>query len=431
VPYAIYAVPALTAAWLLRTFAARHGAARRAAILGWACAVCAGAVILAYVSTGRGTPFGDFDKAYYPAGHLAISSPSDLYECGNADQLCFVNIPAVALAFAPLSALSPHAAHVTMTVIGVMSVALAIALLIALFDAHGTDRFVIATLVLLNGPLYYSLRLANLTHVTLVLFIGGIMALRARRQGTTGALFAVCALIKPPFMLFLPYLALRRQFRRSAFWFAATLSGVGAVSLLWFGADLHWLWLSQYVGGTSANPIGAYNAQSISGMLVRMTTSAHLVDWVGVGVGRGLRIANLLLTLAVLALAAGACWWAGSPKTWVAELTELSIVLCTMLLVSPVTWTHYYCFLLVPIAAAVVWRDRVGADVVSRAVLITSAILVSLPVALWIPSHPFFGPLIARGLLSHYVAGGGLLLCGLCALRLRSFPLATTEPIAA
>ena len=48
----------------------------------------------------------------------------------------------------------------------------------------------------------------------------------------------------------------------------------------------------------------------------------------------------------------------------------------------------------------------------------TAVLLVSLPVTLWIPAHPFFGPVIARALLSHYVVGGALLLLTLAHLRL-------------
>jgi hypothetical protein len=48
---------------------------------------------------GRATPFGDFNKAYYPAGRLVFTDPARLYECGgDPGNLCFVNIPMIPLA---------------------------------------------------------------------------------------------------------------------------------------------------------------------------------------------------------------------------------------------------------------------------------------------------------------------------------------------
>src|SRR6476659_8022926 len=136
-----------------------------AAIAAWVVAVSVGAAVVAVVSTGRGTPFGDFDKAYYPAGQLATASPSALYDCAHKDGLCFVNVPIVALAFVPLGRLPLRTAHVWMTCIGVASVALTVYLITRLVGIGRWDGYVVATLVLMNGPLFYSLRLANLTHV--------------------------------------------------------------------------------------------------------------------------------------------------------------------------------------------------------------------------------------------------------------------------
>ena len=95
---------------------------------------------MAVVSTGRGTPFGDFDKAYYPAGHLATTPASALYDCAHEDGLCFVNVPIVALAFVPLGRFPLRAAHIWMTCIGIASVALTIYLITRLVSIDRTGR---------------------------------------------------------------------------------------------------------------------------------------------------------------------------------------------------------------------------------------------------------------------------------------------------
>jgi hypothetical protein len=431
VPYVLYSLVVGATAWVLSAMSKRTGTNPEVRWIAlWLVTVATGAVVLAFVSTGRGTPFGDFDKAYYPAGQAALSEPARLYDCGHADGLCFVNVPAVALAFVPMSAMPLGAAHAAMTAIGLASVALSIFLLMRLVGTSGVNRFLIASLVLLNGPLFYSLRLANLTHVVLVLLVASLLALRDQRTVVAGGLLALCALLKPPFLLWLPYLLLRRRSRPAAVSFVVALACVGGLSLWWFGADLHRAWFAQFVGGASSRPIGAYNAQSISGMLVRLTTSAHLVDWVGVEVGTGIRLAGLALTGVVFGTAAVALW-PGRPAPGLSDhIAEYSIVICVMLLVSPVSWTHYYCYLLVPLSAWAAGRFNGTAKPI-KCFLAAGALLVSLPVALWIPGGALIGPVVARVLLSHYVGGAALLLVGLVFLRIRSRETAAAGLVAA
>lgn len=417
-PYLPYLASVAVAAWLVRQIAVASAARRRWLIVGFVAALGIGAYLTGRVSTGRGTPFGDFDKAYYPAGQAAALRPTALYDCGHADGLCFVNMPLVALAYMPLGMLARPAAHRIITAAGIAAVALAIGLLASLSRAKGAGYFAVAAAVLLNGPLYYSLRLANVTHIVLVVLVAALLALRRRRQVLAGALLAACAIAKPPFLLWLAYLGWRRHTRRAAVAFVATLAVGGAVSLLWFGFDLHRTWITEYVAGTSARPVGAYNAQSISGMLIRLTTTAYLVDWTGVEMSPVLSAVSTLLS-ALVVLAVGLVMWrTGEPASDDEALAEYSLILCAMLLISPISWTHYYALLLVPIAAWAAGRFAGDRSPFMVAAMGAAALLVSLPVTLWIPGDPFFGPVIARALLSHYVAGGALLLLTLAHLRL-------------
>jgi hypothetical protein len=418
VPYIVHL--ALVAAAFVSLEAMRRTRGGRGATAVWTGVMLAAIYVLAVVGTGRGTLFGDFDKAYYRAGELITTAPHVLYACGQPGGSCFVNVPIVAMAFVPVASLSLGAAHVLFTAIGVVAVALTVPLLFDLARTAGRARYVVATLVLLNGPLYNSLRLGNLTHVILLALVAALLALRARRTARAGVLLAFCALIKPPFLLFLPYLAVRPAWRRAAVMMGATLCVVMAASLWWFGLGLHQAWFAEFVGGTSSRPIGAYNAQSISGALIRLNTSAHIVDWSGVELGPTIRLAQLAITAAIAATVGVALWWAGPPQSEHDALVDHSMLLCLMLLVSPVSWTHYYCYLLIPLAmwiSALAGGRAVGWNVPAVAV---SALLVSLPVALKIPDHPILGPVVARLLLSHYVAGAVFILLGLVGERLRA-----------
>ena len=322
---------------------------RRLVLTVWLGAMAMAVVFITITSTGRGTPFGDFDKAYYPAGIAARIAPSDLYACGNDDGLCFVNLPLVAAAFIPIGALSRHAAHIVVVVVSAASVLATIALLARLVRARGAAAFAVATVVLLNGPLHYSMRLGNLTHVVLTALVAAILALRGRHHVTAGVLLAVCALIKPPFLIWLPALVVRPRWRPAAVAMGATLGAAVLMSVALFGLPLHLTWFSQFVAESNARPLGAYNVQSISGALVRLTTSVYLVEWVGVEISPALRLFQLGLT-AACGLIAGLALWFGRGESDDDLIAEQTIVIALMLLISPISWTHYYAFLLIPIA---------------------------------------------------------------------------------
>ena len=288
VPYVIYlgltvAAAAIVAAW-------RRQRNRAVAVAFGAFGAVSIAAMLVF-TTGRGTPFGDFDKAYYAAGKLVRTAPAQLYSCANADGLCFVNVPIVALAFAPLARLSPPTAHAIVAAGSAAAVAIAVWALIALTGAAGWRRFAVVALVLLNGPLFYSLRLGNLTHVVLALLVVTCICLTSDRDAIAGVLLGKAA-------------ALARGL-----------------------------------------PSRIRNAHGCH--------ARHEPDFVDA----------LLLFLLVLLAA------------YAARAVDLP-------------YTRWW-----------------------RAWMAVSALLVSAPVALWVPAQPVVGAIVARVALSHYVFGA-LLLCG-------------------
>jgi hypothetical protein len=386
--------------------------------IGFACFVLGAVALLCLYSTGRGTPFGDFDKAYYPAGRLVLTAPAELYDCARDDGLCFVNVPIVALLFAPFSMLPLAAAHLVVATCGIAAVVAAVWLLCTLVQATGWQRYAVIALVVLNGPLFYSLRLANLTHVVLAVVVLAMLWLLSGKEARAGSLLALGALIKPPLLIWLPYFVIRRRWR-AAGWMTAGLLGLVAASVAFFGVGLHAVWVRQFVTGISARPVGAYNVQSINGFLVRLTMSGTLVNWRPVPVGPGFRIAQGLIAGAVISGVLVTAMLAGPPGTRTARLLEQAAVLCVLLLLSPISWTHYYCLLLVPMAAYLTETLPVPRHGWWMVVSCFAGLLVSLPVTLWVPAHPVYGAIVARVLLSHYFFGCVLMLSLLlvCAVR--------------
>jgi hypothetical protein len=360
----------------------------------------------AIVNWGRATPFGDFNKAYYPAGQLVLTEPAKLYECA-VSNLCFVNIPIVAAMFVPLGALDLRTAQLVFSVAGIMAVALAAWLLVRGVPLEGASRNRFFALLALNGPLYYSARLGNLSHVMLPLVAFAFLALARQREWSGGAALAILAVLKPPFLLFAPYLTLRGRWRALAS-FAVTVAAIVTLSVLWFGLDLHAVWWRDFAGPFSRLPVTAYNAQSMSSLLARFFYPYNLLDWEPHAVAPHVNLARHLIVAGLVLGAAAVAGLSGSPASEPDRRYELGGVLLLALLAAPVTWTHYYVFCLVPLAAVPVRLSDHGTRV--KLTLTVASVLVSLPVVLILPTRPLSRGLYERLLVSHYVFGALLLL---------------------
>jgi glycosyl transferase family 87 len=245
--------------------------------------------------------------------------------------------------------------------------------------------------------------------------IAAFAALTRRHDGRAGAVIGGLAVIKPPLLLFLPYLLFRGRWR-AALALIGCVAAAGVLSVLWFGPQLHRIWLTQLVGPFASRPVGAYNVQSIAGMLAHFERPEDLANWVPLEVSTAFLAVYYSLVAVVLAAAATTLLVSGPPSTVTTQWTELNIVLVLVLLVSPLTWTHYYAFCLIPLACYISRAGGVGDTAVTFAV-VAGAVLVSAPVVLALPQLPVLGALFARVLVSHYVIGALLLLGALCAAR--------------
>ena len=368
--------------------------------------VCA-AVLLALTS---GPIFIDFTKAYHYAGQVIVSDPGALYKCTRAQ--CYVNLPIVAWLFVPFGPLGPHVAGVIFSIIAAAALVPA-----ARFLARDAPLPLVVWLLLLNGPLSYSVRIGNTTHVLLIVLIVAFEGLARGRDTLAGVLLAAAALLKPPLALFLPYLLLRGQ-RRAAVVMAAFAAAAIGLSIAVYGLDLHLFWFREFVVGHGGSPIGAYNVQSVNGFLAHLLTRGHLRDWFPIPMGAGFRVASLALTGAILAMTAAACWMAGRPRTRAEWQIDLSIVLTLTILTAPVSWTHYYLLLIIPIVALIGQRELVAAHRPLAAALAAAVVLISPPVVLVSVPGRIPSALYSRVAISHYFYGGVLLLGILLVVRL-------------
>lgn len=360
----------------------------------------------AIVNWGRATPFGDFNKAYYPAGHLVLTDPTKLYEC-TVSNLCFVNIPIVAVLFVPVGALELGTAQIVFSVVGILSLAVAAWMLVRGVPLHGESRDGFFALLALNGPLFYSARLGNLSHVMLPLVAFALLALARQREWSGGAALAILTVLKPPFLLFAPYLMVRGRWR-ALLSFGVTIASIVALSIVLFGLELNAVWWRDFAGPFSRLPLTAYNSQSMSSLLARFFYPHNLLDWEPLAGAERLNLVRHLVVAGLVLGVAVVAFLSGSPETELARWYELSIVLVLALLVAPITWTHYYVFCLVPLAAFLATLSDQSTRI--NLVLATASVLISLPVVLTLPTRPLSRELYERLLVSHYVFGALMLL---------------------
>ena len=361
--------------------------------------------------------FGDFVGAYYAAGRIIIENPSKLYDSGTYG---FVNIPIIALLFTPLAALSRRNAILLMTILGLLAVIATCYFLIKLTKVNGWKRIAIIGLFVINGPMYHSFWYGNLSHFIPLLLIPAVSGIKKRREYWIGILLAVAALIKIPLFLLGIYFAVRKKWRIIAGFSAALLVIVG-VSVLLFGVNLHLAWL-HHIGHFSGEPVSAYNVQSVDGLLARLLLNPNgdLRNWNPIEVDWKFKVIRYALISLLVGTAIWVCWRSKTPTTLEAENLEFSIVLCLALLISPISWTHYYVFLVIPFALYFGNLLAVPQGRLWFASVAVSILLTSLPVITASPTNPVVQFLYSRLLISHYFFGGVLLLGVLLAARWRT-----------
>lgn len=360
--------------------------------------------------------FSDFSQAYYPAGHAIVHDVSKLYDrlpgCDNSAICGFVNIPIVALMFAPLSLLTLQHAQMAFTLLSLACVLISLHCLVALTAATGWRRWAIVALFATNGPFFYSFREGNLTHVALLFLVLTLVCIEQDEDVWAGVLVACAALIKLPLGLLGVYFVVRGRWRAVAGLTVTLVALVGA-SLLLAGWESHVTWYRESILPFSSKALAAFNVQSIDGFLLRLRVDASLYDWRPIAIDETLRLVRTV-TVGVLVTMSGLALWARASTSGSKDRLHLdfSIVLCLALIISPISWTHYYLFLLIPFSLYIGGRLPVEQSASWSLGMVACMLSTSLPVLFLNPSS---GSTLGKLLLSHYVIGA-LCLWGLLCL---------------
>ncbi len=366
--------------------------------------------------------FSDFYKAYHPAGRLLLEDgPEPTWLTTDASVFGFVNNPIVGYLFVPFALFEEDAATWVYLAFGAAATVAALALLLRFMRADTRTALAVTLLFLVNGPLANSLREGNTTHLVLLLLIVALMLWRARARFLAGAVLGVCALIKLPLLLFGLYFLVRGHWRIVAGG-AAAIAGLLALSAAVFGIGTNLGWYGCCVEPFMTGVIPAFNVQSLDGFMIRMATGVEgLQNWHPVTPTLLHRIVRVALVAAMLALVlvlirrprqAATTTAADEAAPTPRDLLEFVLVLVLAIVVTPVAWTHYYLWLLLP-AALYLGGGLPPFDRLARRLLWTGYALGALPIIM-LPLGPgWFGEIAVRSLVSIWFIGGVLVFAAL------------------
>jgi len=200
------------------------------------------------------------------------------------------------------------------------------------------------------------------------------LADRRGRPVLAGVAVGLAGALKLYPLFLLVYFVCARRWGALAAAVAGFLAANGLAAVL-FGADAYRTYLASVLPEVAGGFDAACGNMSLTGFWLRLAGTVPLRDWIGTDlvrpVGRGFAwAASLAVTLAV----AGACRHAATRE---ARDRAYALAVVGMLLVSPITWAHYWLLLLVPLG--LVWaRTPPGPRLWLLGVVVT---------LLWLPAN--------------------------------------------
>ncbi|GLW88407.1 membrane protein [Actinokineospora globicatena] len=310
-----------------------------------ATAVAAGLVLIAVACWFNGRGLG-VDSSVYRAGALTLLHGDSLYApltTGEwwAPSLPFTYPPIAGLLFLPLTMVPSQLGW------GVLAALSALALGFVLHEslpqrARTGWRFgalLLATLAL--EPVWRTLGLGQVNLLLVAMVMADVLLLRGRKG--SGVLIGIAAAVKLTPLIFIAHLALTRRWADAAR-ATATFLALNLAAAVVLPLDTLWFWTKALIDGNDATTNSWIGNQSLNGIFQRLT-----------GEDRGALF--LYATTAVIAVGLAAVvvrrlYRQGD------DLGALLVTAVTGLLVSPVSWTHHWVWV-VPLVGYLVAKSNV------------------------------------------------------------------------
>lgn len=366
--------------------------------------------------------FSDLYKAYYPAAEVlwesGLQTSFPFTEVGAGG---FVNLPVLGFLFVPLVPLGEDLAGWVYLGIGAAAAVAAFFTLRKCARPETNASAPLVLLFLLNGPLINCLREGNTTHFVLLLLIVALVFLQRGAEFAAGLLLGLCAVIKLPLLLYAAYFLFRRRWLVVAGG-ASTIGTAALSSIALFGLANNTNWFNCCIEPFLGGLIPAFNVQSVDGFAMRLITgTSKLASWDPIDPPAVYKIIRLLIFATILCTAL----WVAQRASWneagsstshakrAREMLEYSLVITLALVISPISWSHYYLLLLLPWGLFFGGRLPLAADRLTRGLTWIAIILGSLPIVVLPLQADLLGETAARTLVSAHFFGGLAMLAAL------------------
>jgi hypothetical protein len=202
--------------------------------------------------------------------------------------------------------------------------------------------------------------------------------------------------------------------------FAVTLTAIVSLSTLVCGLPLNITWFQECILNFSGKVISAYPNQSIDSFLVRLLTDIPVDIWNYTEGDWRFKLIRYTLFLVLISGTALTVLRSQQIESSETENLEFSSFLCLMLVISPISWNHYYLFLLLPISLYLGGQLAIPNRWQWNTAMTFSILLLSTPNVRDVPfTNPILAAFTRHFLVSHFFWGGILFLAILLAARWR------------
>ncbi|MEO3388983.1 glycosyltransferase family 87 protein [Mesorhizobium sp. CAU 1741] len=366
----------------------------------------------------------DFRDAYYLAGVAVQAGPHGLSPMIARGTDGFVNLPIIAYLFWPLGLLPVFWASVLFSIIGVFCVLAAWWLLVRLAELEAQSAVLLLLVFAINGPMIYGFKEGNVSHILLLMFAIALTWLRRGAEFSAGLLLGFAAVIKPPLLLVGIYFLFRRRWSVVAGG-ALSCAAAGLLSLAVFGWAMHVSWYELCIKPYSDNPIAAFNSQSVQAFFLRMQVGLDgWFDWSPIPFEPAYWFYSTIVVggiaaFVVLTLLMPAGRDSGQAHPLALIQVEFMMIVALACVISPISWSHYYTWFLMPFAFFVGRDDPAWSTPILRGAGWLGIVLLSTPVIADIWRSNWASSTYGQIGVSSLLFGGIIWLLLLCRVRYR------------
>ncbi|TLU83191.1 MAG: DUF2029 domain-containing protein [Chlorobium sp.] len=200
-------------------------------------------------------------------------------------------------------------------------------------------------------PVFDNLWLGNISALVLFCFTMSYYFLKKGWKFPAGAVFGLIVPLKFTPALFIIYYVWRREWKVVAGMLAGAIAIVAASWVTTGPAGIQ-AYVTLVLMQLKSGGIAAFNNQSINGFLLHALTTGDVNGWEMVGSSQQVTLLRYLLVFILLAGVVRAM--RRRPETMQdkgkGEDLDIVLLVCFMILASPISWYHYYMLFLLPLA---------------------------------------------------------------------------------